>query len=169
VAHRFTRPARGSQRRKTLWLGGVPVPAFNTLASASSVLISSLNAAAKALLPFTVVRTVGWFSIRSDQQAAIEDFAGAFGQCIVTEQAVAIGVTAVPTPFTDNQSEAWFIQQIVQSSNVVDAGGSVISMALESKAMRKVEVGFDLVGVVENPLATGIVISTFTRILVKLH
>jgi len=159
----------GVMRRETAWLGSVQTPIFTTLAGASSVLITTLNAAALAMRPFTIVRSVGWFMCRSDQQAAVENYAVAFGGCVVTDQAVGIGVTAVPTPYTNNDSDSWYFLQAVNSTNVVDAGGSLPAFPIESRAMRKVDVGFDMIGVVENPLATGVVISVFNRTLIKLH
>ncbi len=159
----------GVMRRETVWFGSPSPPIFTSLGGATSTLITSLNAAALALRPFTVVRSVGFVHFRSDQQAAVESFAGAYGRCVVTDQAVAVGVTAVPTPFTDNDSDAWYLHQAVVSTNVVDAGGSLLAFPVESRAMRKVEDGFDLIGVVENLLVTGVVIAVFIRTLVKLH
>ncbi len=59
----------GSQRRQTLWFGGVSVQ--STLAGASTAILqTSLNAAALALRPFTVVRNHGFVFLESDQVVA---------------------------------------------------------------------------------------------------
>jgi len=86
----------GRSVRESLWFDG---PVFNTNMGAAStaVLVSSLSAAALALRPFTVVRTRGSMFLETDQQAASEFYQAAIGCCVVSDQAVAIGVTAVPT------------------------------------------------------------------------
>jgi len=40
--------------------------------------------------------------VRSDQFVATEGYEIAIGMAVVSDQALAIGVTAVPTPFTDD-------------------------------------------------------------------
>ncbi len=158
----------GQRRRETQWLDS-PIGVFTTMGSAQAVLLASLTTVEKALRPFTIVRTRGWLSVRSDQQAAVENFAMGFGIAVVSDQAVAVGVTAVPTPTTDDESDAWYIHRIVQSTNVVDAGASILGLELDSRAMRKVEEGYDIAMSIENPLATGVVVSAYVRTLVKLH
>ena len=55
MARRFTRPARSSVRRETEWFS------FNvgidSLISGTAVVLGSLNAAALAMRPFTIIRT----------------------------------------------------------------------------------------------------------------
>ena len=65
----------GVSRRETVWFGDVYT---NTAVAAANtaVLLSSLNAAALALRPFTIVRTRGQLSIRTDQTAATEQQVG---------------------------------------------------------------------------------------------
>ena len=60
-----------SQGRKTFWLAGTH---FQTVMAAANtaVLISTLNAAALALRPFTVIRTRGYIALLSDQLSANE-------------------------------------------------------------------------------------------------
>ncbi len=154
-------------RRETEWISGSGI--ITTMGSAQAVLVTSLSAAALALRPFTIVRTRGQISVRSDQQASIENFQCGFGIAVVSDQAVAIGVTAVPTPTTDDGSDLWLYIDRIMSTNVVDAGASVLRLIVDSKAMRKVNGDQDIVDVVENPVATGVVVSTYTRTLVKLH
>ncbi len=105
MARRFntTRSFRRS-RRDSLWIG--IVSAQNGLAAASSAVLShSFNAAAIALVPFTIVRTRLFMHVRSDQVAASEDYGCALGVAVVGAPAEAIGVTAVPTPDTDSDQD----------------------------------------------------------------
>ena len=163
----------GQRRRETLWF---EVPFSETAVDTSgAVLVGVLNAAALALRPFTIVRTRLQVLIKSDQIANNENQFGALGMCIVTEQATAIGVTAVPTPLTDLASDAWFVHQPLIATFAlvtavgIDADGGH-QYEVDSKAMRKVEDGFDLAQTVEvSSLSDGTVITAIGRILVKLH
>ncbi len=163
----------GVMRRESLWIGGSFVR--STLASANAVAIqTSLNVAALALRPFTVVRVRGHLFYRSDQSSAAENYSGCYGKCVVTEQALAIGVTAVPTPETDSASDAWFVYENFTGRFDFTTGTGYREvgrlLTIDSKAMRKVEDGFDLISVAEAAtISAGIVIETFTRTLIKLH
>ncbi len=140
------------------------------------MLLTSLNALALALRPFTVVRTRGYLYTRSDQTAAAEDQSFAYGECVVSDQASAIGVTAVPTPITDGDSDLFYLFQLLKTSSGILSGTSVgvrgAGIEIDSRAMRKVNGDQDLITVVESDLAgvtAGQVVATFSRLLVKLH
>ncbi len=164
----------GRMRRESIWL--FQGPFRQGLAAASTaVLGTSLNAAALALRPFTVVRTHLHFQVKSDQTAASEFYQAALGMAVVSDQAVAIGITAVPTPFTDMGSDLWFLHQILQGDFTFLSGVGVMEIGgqlkdVDSRAMRKVEDGQDLVGIVEtSSLSTGAVAGFAGRQLIKLH
>jgi len=153
-------------RRQTFWFGSTF--ASVTIASASTAsLITSLNAAALAFRPFTIVRTRGVFTIRSDQLAGSEDQSGAYGRIVVSDQSVAIGVTAVPTPVTDSQSDWHVYEPFMDSLRFLDATGFQLGTSrqyiVDSKAMRKVSEGQ------ESAISSGIVFVVATKILIKLH
>ena len=162
--------SRGA-RRETLWLFGVSTSI--TLAAASTaILTQSLNAAALALRPFTVIRTIGELLISSDQVAADELQSAAFGLAVVSDQAAATGVAAVPTPTTDRGSDLWFVYQQMMSEWGLVGGQTGNQVHFDSKAMRKVEDGQDIVMVVESDIAAvtaGLVIGSSWRMLVKTH
>jgi len=100
--------------RDTLWFQGAS--AQTTIATVSTAtLVTSLSAGALAFRPFTVVRTRGVLHLRSDQFANSESQSAAYGRCVVSDQAVAIGVTAVPTPITDNGSDLWFVYEMLKT------------------------------------------------------
>ena len=175
MARRFTgnrSRSRSGQVRLTDW--GNLAPATNTLGTSGVALIGSLSATALALRPFTVVRVHMGVQIRSDQNAAIEDQIAAVGWAVVSDQASAIGVTAVPTPVTDAASDLWLLHQWLMNSEVHDGGtglGANIGRGydIDSKAMRKVNGDQDLVVVLENAAFDGVTFFTAARFLVKLH
>ncbi len=166
----------GARKRETLWIGGASFQ--QTLATTTTaVLITSLNAVALALRPFTIVRTRGMIRVMSDQSGASETWGASYGRAVVSDQASAIGVTAVPTPTTDNASDLWFVFEFVAGRFAFGSTASFIEIGqeriIDSKAMRKVEDGQDVISVGEGPgaglTATGSIIHGFTRMLVKLH
>ncbi len=166
----------GVRRRETAWIGGTGFT--QALAATTTVaLVTSLNAAALANRPFTIVRTRGVIQVRSDQSAASETYGASYGEVVVSDQASAIGVTAVPTPTADSGSDLWFVYEFVIGRFIFSTAAAFTDVGFErvvdSRAMRKVEEGQDLVTVVEGPGAgvgaTGSTISGFTRTLVKLH
>ncbi len=165
---------KGGARRDTFW-----VPALvdsTTLASANSAAITaSPSAALLALRPFTIIRTRGYIYARSDQTAALEDWQVALGHCVVSDQALAIGITAVPTPALDMGSDLWFVYEELMSSFLFVSGGGVdarsgIGRTYDSKGSRKVEDGESCIIVVEaSGLSAGVKIVESARILIKLH
>ncbi len=166
----------GVMRRETLWFTGV---AANTTlaASGAAAIVTSLNAAALALRPFTIIRTRGRIGITSDQGAATEIQDAAYGLCVVSDEAVAVGVTAVPTPTASSGSDLWFtymrlMGRLTVDTNVgSDAQGLADVQEVDSKAARKVEEGQDVVEVVESDagISFGCIVRSFSRMLIKLH
>ena len=97
------------QRRKTLWLASTAETAVTNLGANLIIFDQSLTTAEKARRPFTIVRTRGRLWVRSDQTAATETPLGALGMAVVSDQATAIGGTALPLPITNQDSELWFV------------------------------------------------------------
>ncbi len=164
----------GRQVRETLWIGVAET--VTTLASANTAtIINVASAGVDALRPFTVVRSVGFMGIRSDQTATSETYDAAIGFSVVTDQAAAIGVTAVPTPWTDLGSDSFFVHQMLMQRFLFISGVGVESgmlswMHYESKAMRRVNDDQTVAFVVEgSSLSAGSVIHHAGRQLVKLH
>ncbi len=155
--------------RLTTWLQFLPVE--TTISSGSFVaLIFSLNAAALALRPFTIVRTHVHLWLRSDQSAAVEVQTNAFGMAVVSDQAVAVGVSAVPTPNVEAASNLWFIHRWISGdeSDVATQTRGGQFMQIDSKAMRKVEVGMDVAVVVEGGgVGSGSILGVAARMLIK--
>ncbi len=163
----------GGPRRETVWIG--ITEAQNTIVAASTALISSsLNAAALALRPFTVVRTRGILSIDSDQIAASERTGYAFALAVVSDQAAAIGVSAVPTPITDRGSDLFFVyEEMFGHFERGDNTGFQVNEQVyrfDSKAMRKVNEDQDVVITKEtSSVSMGVVATSAGRLLIKLH
>ncbi len=165
MARHVIRP-RGA-RRKSLWLQFALQS--TTDAGNSASIIFSLNAAALALRPFTIIRTHMSFFLRSDQAAANETQQCTWGAAIVSDQAVAVGITAVPTPDTEMGSSLFFARKIMFADGVAltDVTTPGQYFELDSKAQRKVEIGQDIVIVEENPQTPGYVLKMGGVILVK--
>ncbi len=165
----------GVMRRETTWLGGV-ISRTSQVADGAT-LLTSLNAAALALRPFTVIRTRGVIMVKSDQVAASEPFQIFFGKAVVSDQSSAIGITAIPTPDTDSGSDLFFVFEVLTGEFQFAAGVGIASTGaihrvIDSKAMRKIQDGQDLISVIESPSSAtteGSTTSIFTRTLVKLH
>ncbi len=163
----------GRSRRETFWIDMVPTSTTISAAS-SAVLFGGFSADILALRPFTVIRTRAVMGIASDQAAGSEFQQARFGIAIVSEQALAIGVTAVPTPDTDASSDLWFVFHDMVSRMEVSSAirvwmNSTPSM-IDSKAMRKVEDGQDFATVFETTAASaGVRVSKQGRLLIKLH
>ncbi len=163
---------RGGTRRESVWIGVTPV--LSTLTAVGGTITNILNAAALALRPFTVVRVRGELYIRSDQEANSEDQLAAYGMAVVSEQAASVGVTAVPTPSTDESSDLFFMHQWCFNSIRVVSAASVFQTgtrySIDSRAMRKVDTTQDIAFVAEKgPVGAGVVLTSGFRMLVKLH
>ncbi len=166
-------PSRRAQKRDSLWL--FLTPEENTIVTTGATQIGTLNSAALALRPFTIVRTRISAYIRSDQTASAEEQQIGFGVCVVSDQATAIGITAIPTPVTDLGSDEWLMIQLMFSAvNAASGAGSIVpngrGFEIDSKAMRKVDNSSDMNLVLEGGAQNdGAIVTTGGRILVKLH
>ncbi len=174
MARRFTRGrGRLGSPRITSWVGVTET--ITSLGGGGSIaaLIGSMNASLLATRPFTIIRVRGFFGIRSDQVAASESYDAAMGYSIVTDQASAIGVTAVPTPFTDQPSDMFFVYEALMGrfQDQTAAGfhdNALTWMHYDSKAMRKVNDDQDLALTVESStLSVGTIVHHTARMLIK--
>jgi len=127
-----------------------------------------------ALRPFTIIRSHLQFMFTTDQLAQTETPFGGIGQVVVTDQAQAIGVTAVPDPVTEPDAD-WFVYQpwmvdfhFATASGFNSSAGS--QYTVDSKAMRKVgnNQTFITVGANSNT-GDGAIVTGFGRQLIKLH
>ena len=158
--------------RQTVWatfsLGAMAVAA-NTV-----VLLSSLNAAALALRPFTIIRTRLIVQWENDVFTATEAPFGAVGDIVVSENAAAAGAASVPGPISEGDDDWLWYQPMITRLVVTDATGKLSpagnQYVVDSKAMRKVGINDQVVTVVENnDPASGARINIVGRQLFKLH
>ena len=168
---RFT--GRG-QRRKTLWLELAAQTTVATVAANTISIHASYNAAALALRPFTVIRSVGALWVASDQEALTEAPFGAIGQVVVTDQAVTAGAASVPPPYTNSGSDWLFWLPFMGSTRVSTAVGFVapdyVYYPYDQKGQRKVDLGQDVVHMIQNNAAAhGMRYVWSFRELIKLH
>jgi len=159
-----------SAKRTMLWIGQDVGAA---VAGADSILLSTLNAAALALRPFTVVRSRHLIIWDTDQQIATEDPIGVLGKIVVTESAAAAGIVSIPTPVQEADAD-WFIYQpvglrmkFITGAGVVNPSG--MQYVSDSKSMRKVGNDDQLVTIVQNSSTDGAIINIIGRTLIKLH
>ena len=88
---------------------------------------------------------------------------------------MAVGVTAVPTPATDMASDLWFAHLNLFGKIGSGMDGGFLQAPLftvDSKAMRKVDIGQDLVVVVESAVGiygNGSVLLQAGRMLIKVN
>ena len=173
MAFRNTRP-RSGPKRSTSWLEIAPTGV--TLTAGGGTITHSLTTAEKAKLPFTIVRTYLHLRIISDQLAAAESQFLAVSGAVVSQQAEAVGVSAIPTPLNELASDYFFIHGFISSSfgfltAVGFDGREGASKDFESKAMRKVHEDEDVVFAVEidTGISGGVVVAIAGRMLIKEH
>ena len=174
VRSRFPR-ARGTIRRKTAWIPG-PFGTSGVLSATGSALIATaVQITADAT---TLVRTRGELLI---QLLSADDVGNAGGMivgvglCLVSENAIGVGITAISTPLTDEGWDGWFFHWAgnLRAQEMTLLGQQVAATAripIDNKAMRKIRATDSLVGVVEvveNGVAT-LSVEMETRMLLKL-
>ncbi len=172
MARRFPARQVRAPRREMVWFG-------NGLAtgttSAGNTLLSTLNAAALALRPFTVVRTRLTILIQSDQSATSEAVQGVYSRQVVKETAAAIGVSAIPGGVDEPDADFYVYQPLMFNFEFSTAAGEELLIGhanywhVDSKSMRKVGIDETIVGVLDLRTALGTIIAIEGRSLVKLH
>jgi len=174
MARQFTRSrGRLGSRRESMWISLFET-ATGLAAASTAALFAGYTAAVLSLRPFTIIRTRGIFQINSDQQAVGELYHAGLAMSIVSDQALAIGVTAVPTPMTDRSSDLFFLyEELAGRVRFADATGITdqgIFTTFDSKAMRKVEEGQDIAVTIEtSTISLGTEVVKAGRQLIKLH
>jgi len=153
-------------RRLTQWIGPA-LQGYVNVADAGATLIASAPFDEAA----TIVRTRGMVSIRPQSAAASADFVGAIGIGTVSSEALGVGVTAIPEPFTDADWGGWYVWRSFGYRNDFDDATGVQlfdwGFEVDSKAMRKVGSNESLVMVAES-FTGAYSVSMAVRTLVKL-
>ncbi len=172
AVRRFRGGVRTGPRRKMLWMSSAVATDEIALAANTTALVSTLNAAALALRPFTVVRIRGILWVSADTTVASERPFGAYGLITVSDQAASVGATAVPRPYSQSSNE-WILWQpwlasILRGDAVGFTTDNFRPYVFDSKAQRKVSQGEDLATVIENNNAShGVNFVESLRVLIK--
>jgi len=167
----------GSSRRKTEW-GAGPFSTETAVTVAGTFLWSTgFEALATGI---TIVRIRGGWSFRLTSIATVDDGFEHIGVGIgiVSADAFAVGVTAIPGPITDIGWPGWIYHEIVTgfhgnstTESWGNAGSTFHRGVIDTKAMRKIGVNETIVGVFEVGVESGTVVAEFaarTRMLTKL-
>ncbi len=162
--HTSNHPRRSTPSNKG-W-AGLNIAEIN-IPGNSAVLFASFTLS-NAGIDETQLRALGTFAVTSDQTATSELQIGALGAIVVSDQALSVGVTAVPHPVTDIDDDGWFVHMpIAQSFILGDGTGFTFTTpwTFDSKAKRVVHDGQSIALVVENSSATGFQLSGIIRFL----
>ncbi len=156
-------------KRVTSWISSTRDTSFTNLAASTAILDQSFSRTD----PFTVVRTRGLLVVKSDQIANGEEPFGSLGMAVVSDEAAAIGVTAMPTPFTDAASDLFFLHldwAMITEVNNTNITNTPWIQTFDSKAMRKVNENETIAVTIENGhTGFGVQFELLFRMLIKLH
>ena len=163
-----------SAPRVSTWFEVRPVNSLTAIANGASVLIGTLNAAALALRPFTIVRTRLLLYWESDQVAVTEVPIGSFGMIVVKQTATTAGIASIPTPQTEPNADFFVYETLVSEFTRIDGSGfsegsQGLKTVVDSKSMRKVGLEDDLAVIFQNISTVGANAFVGGRFLVKLH
>jgi len=169
-----TLPRTRSLRRKTAWDNG---PGGSTVTQFSASSTSILGAGGAAVVEgLTIVRIRGNLEayMRSTVAATDDGWHCALGIAVVTNEAFAIGATAIPSPIADLGFDGWMYHRIFDlhagGTTIENQYGTHLRFEVDTKAMRKFDVGLTVVAVCEVVEAGTAALSVFfdSRVLVKL-
>jgi len=170
VAH--SRRSSFPARRRSSWEIG---PGGNNVVTTSAAaLLATFGTGAQATQDgLTLVRIRGFAELILSQAASGGDgYAGALGIGIVTGDAAAIGVTAMPTPIANEFWDGWVWHQFfsLKSPVATVSGNSRQVFEIDSKAMRKLRDEDVLFAAIEGTeVGTATIFATLgSRTLVKL-
>ena len=147
-------------------------PVLVAVPAASKVLLGSfINTSGNDLV---IERVRGEFTVNSDQTAASEEVMGALGFMIVSEDAFAVGITAISSPVSD-PTNSWFVWHPFTLFSETSTGQQVNNPAgrpivVDSKSKRVFEGNTRVVVVAENFATVGGLEMIFVlRVLAKLR
>ena len=169
------RQRSGVSRRLTAWSVGPVSPVIDIAAAGANLFSANSQAIVDGL---TIVRLRGEYTFSLRTVTTIGDGweSAAVGVCIVSENAAAVGVTAVPSPLADVGWDGWLFHRLhgaITGLNVTEVQSTFNSFRIEmdSRAMRKQKQTDVLIGVVELGTEIGaasVEFSCQTRVLDKL-
>ncbi len=153
MARRLQRSFRGpGLRRSSDWSGIDAAVVVNLPAANKLLLVGFVPTAAE----MTIHRIRGLLIISADVTTS-ENQVGAIGAIIATDTAVAAGVASLPDPLTDINDDGWLMYQAfgMRSGDPSGTGNQTsLQVPFDSKAMRKIQSGHQVVFVIANAHAT---------------
>jgi len=167
-------PPRGSRRsfgssrgrRRSSWETG-PGDGIATITDTTPSFIGSVANATLDGLTLARIRGRVFFYLNS--AAAAGDFIrGAIGLGLTSSEGTAAGIASVPTPVTEISAETWlwwdfFSMRSVTDAEAINQGGMAQYMLeIDTKAMRKMNVGDSLYLAVEASAVSGTISLTMT-------
>ena len=100
----------------------------------------------------TVLRSRGRWAMSAN--AAPQILQLAWGLVVVSDLALAAGAASIPGPDTDASDDGWFVWDAAEGQKAVVGEGFVFEF--DSKGRRRVEEGFSIAMMVENPTAAAV-------------
>ena len=150
-------PRTGARRQVSWGIGTGGTTSQSITATGKTIIGSGIALAAEQKV--TIVRTRGYLNCGLvGATAALDGFTGAFGIGIVSDEAFTVGVTAIPGPLTDAFWPGWLVHQFISvrsvnimavANNAIQDAGAFIQRDIDSKAMRKFDVGETMVAMLE--------------------
>jgi len=153
------------------WIGPAD-QGFSNVTSGASAINQSFDPGANGLPKPTVTRVRGIISIKPQVFAADLDMSGAYGICVVSDEAFTAGAASIPRPFDDAGWDGWLLWgAFAMRLEIVGAGDDFfpanITQEIDSKGMRKVTDNETIVFMVESE-AGAISVSWQARMLLML-
>jgi len=135
---RFNHRGGGSPtRRKTSWAAGPGGTGLLSLSASVTTLVGAFVTPSEVGL--TIARIWGRLTgILISGTTGGDGFQGAFGIGVATAAAVNVGITAIPTPLTEQGSENWLYWTTFSAhrSNIT-SDTALVDIDVDTKAMRK--------------------------------
>ncbi len=123
------------------------------IAAGTKVLIATISLSNPGIGE-TILRSRGMLTWMTDAPSSANEMQiGAFGAIVVSDPAIAVGITAIPGPGVGSEGgdDGWFIHQTFASKTLISNVDAVSHMIMiDSKAKRKIDDGFAIAFVVEN-------------------
>ena len=156
-----------NQRRKVGWTVGPRTTAGGQVITGTGKVGATIAVAINADA-ITMVRLRGEMLFYLTAATALADgFDLAVGLAVVSDQAFAVGVTAIPGPLAEDNWDGWFYHRYVHiaaggpivAANVslepgqVNSTSAAVRFEVDGKAMRKVKEGDSIVTILEATLA----------------
>ena len=170
----MTRTRIVGSRRQTTWVGPADQNVVLVATTASGIIASFAPFSGASMHKPMIIRTRGQLTIRPQAHTTTQSIGGAFGICVVSDEAFAAGAALIPRPFDDAGWDGWFVwqsfvYQLAVSTDIGRLGPSQSGMNFEidSKAMRKVSDNETIVLMCESQ--TGAInVGAHLRLLMKL-